>query len=90
MSQNPFGDEKLEFPLDCHFKVIVSTEALDIRARLEIALAELGINAPLEPGTHSSGGKYQTFNLTVNVQSEIEMRKIDNTLRGIDGVKMVL
>ena len=80
---------ELEFPVDCHFKVIA--EKLDgIAFVIETVLMELGITSPLTAGNESKGGKYITFNVAVRVDSREQMNRIDAELRNIQGVKMVL
>ena len=80
---------ELEFPVDCHFKVI--TEQIDGMAFvIETVLAGLGIESPVTPGNRSAAGRYITYNLTVRVESREQMNRIDAELRNIAGVKMVL
>lgn len=89
MSKEPFGDEKLQFPLDCQFRVIA--EKLDnMHFVIETVLMELGVTAPLTPQNESQGGKYQSYLVIVRVESLEQMNKIDAALRNIAGVKMVL
>ncbi len=80
---------ELEFPVDCHFKVIA--EKLDgIAFVIETVLLGLGVTSPLTAGNESKGGKYVTFNVTVRVDSREQMNRIDAELRNVQGVKMVL
>ncbi len=80
---------EIEFPVDCHFKVIAE-ELNGIQSAIETALMNLGVSSPLPTGNRSAGGKYVTFNVTVRVGSREQMNQIDAELRKIPGVKMVL
>lgn len=89
MTQEPFGDEKLQFPLDCQFRVIAENRQ-GMHFVIETVLMELGITSPLQAQNLSDGGKYQSFRVDVRVESIEQMNKIDAALRNIVGVKMVL
>ncbi len=82
-------EPELEFPLDCHFKVIAE-DLEKMHFVIETVLMGLGVSAPLTEGNKSKGGKYATFNITVRVDSREQMNQIDTELRNIQGVKMVL
>lgn len=82
-------EPELEFPVDCHFKVIAEDRE-NMHFVIETVLMGLGVSAPLTEGNKSKGGKYLTFNLTVRVDSCEQMSQIDSELRNIQGVKMVL
>lgn len=89
MTHEPFGDEKLQFPLDCQYRVIAENIP-NIHFVIETVLMEHGVTAPLTPQNQSHGGKYQSFLVIVRVESQEEMNRIDSALRNIVGVKMVL
>ena len=82
-------EPKLEFPLDCHFKVIAE-DLENMHFVIETVLMGLGVNSPLTAGNKSEGRKYITFNVSVRVNSREQMNQIDAELRNIQGVKMVL
>jgi putative lipoic acid-binding regulatory protein len=82
-------EPELEFPLDCHFKVIAE-DLENMHFVIETVLMGLGVSAPLTEGNKSGGGKYISFNITVRVKSREQMNQIDSELRNIQGVKMVL
>ena len=88
MNEDVFGGEKLQFPVECHYKIIAEGES--VRVLLEIVLEELGITAPLGAGNHSSHGKYVTFNFDWTVDSQEMMERIDARLRSVKGVRIVL
>ncbi len=89
MTQDPFGDEQLQFPLDCQFRIIAENRDA-MHFVIETVLIEQGVKAPLEPQNLSHGGKYQSFLVMVRVESVEHMNRIDAALRSIVGVKMVL
>lgn len=89
MTQDPFGDEKLQFPLECQFRIIAESHD-HMHFVIETVLMEIGVKAPLTRQNQSSGGKYQSFLVIVLVESAEHMNKIDSALRNIAGVKMVL
>ena len=81
--------DELEFPLTCHFRVITENLA-NMHFVIETVLMELGVTAPVENANTSKEGKYISFNISTVVESREEMEKIDQELRLIQGVKMVL
>jgi putative lipoic acid-binding regulatory protein len=89
MNDNEDDLDELQFPLTVHFKVIGEVSE-DLRTRLEIALCELNVHEPLHPGMVSTGGRYRTYNLSMQVPSREILRAIDARLRAVEGVKMVL
>lgn len=89
MSDPVFGDEKVEFPVLCHFKVITESSA-GTAAEIRSALNGLGVDAPVEEGGRSSAGRYATYNVSIMVESSEQMHSIDSALRSIKGVRMVL
>ncbi len=80
---------ELQFPVVCHFKVI-GEQGRNLQAKLEHALCSIGIEESMEQGRSSKGGRYVTYNLSVMVRDRDSMIHIDRTLRGVEGVKMVL
>ena len=89
MSENDDDLDELQFPLTVHFKVIGEVSD-DLRTRLEIVLCELNVHEPLVPGMVSTGGRYRTYNLSMQVPNREILRTIDARLRSVEGVKMVL
>lgn len=85
----PFGDKQIEYPVEVHFRIIA--EALEeVSAAVRSAAALRGLESRLRPGNQSAGGRYQTWNLSVRVNSGEELREIDAGFRSVPGVKMVL
>lgn len=83
-----FENEKINFPVDCHFKVIAE-DIPNLAFVIETVLMELKVDAPVVEGNKSAKGKYVTYNVTVRVNFQEEMNAIDAALRNIQGVKMV-
>ncbi len=81
--------EKLEFPLDCHYRII-ARNIPHIEFVIETVLAGLGVPGGLKKEKESGGGKYVSFSIDVRVESKERMNRIDAELRAIEGVKMVL
>lgn len=81
--------EKLEFPLNCQFRVIAERNP-NMFFVIETVLMENGVKSPLKAENLSDGGKYQSFSVDVRVESLEQMNRIDQALRNIVGVKMVL
>ncbi len=84
-----FEGEKLEFPLDCQFRVIAVNQP-NMAFVIETVLMELGVSAPLSKQNQSEGGRYQSYSVDVRIESLDQMTVIDKALRNIAGVKMVL
>lgn len=86
---DPFNGEELEFPLRCHYRII--TENIEgIELRLLDALVVLGIQEKPQAGNRSKGGKYLTFFVDLFIESREVMDEVDQALRSVQGVRMVL
>ncbi len=89
MNTTQQDETPLEFPLECHFRVIA--EDIDnMHFVIETVLMELGIHDKLESANTSRGGKYVSFSVSTTVESLEKLNKIDSELRNIHGVRMVL
>ncbi|OVE75154.1 hypothetical protein BVX97_05565 [bacterium E08(2017)] len=88
---SPSGKEEtpLEFPLECHFRIIAE-DLQNMHFVIETVLMELGVHDPLEQSNTSAKGKYISFSVSTSVESLDKLNKIDKELRLIQGVKMVL
>ncbi len=89
MSDPVFGDEKVQYPVDVHFR-IVSQATPEVDQRVREAAASLGVAESLKAGNTSSSGTYLSYQLSVSVESEERMKSIDRTFRNVEGVRMVL
>ena len=79
----------LEFPLVCHVKVVTEKRD-DMQSVIEDILGELKVVAEVSLGNSSAKGKYTTYNFSFTADSKVKMEKVDQAIRAIDGVKMVL
>ena len=78
------------FPAECHFKVICR-DLSDVHKNLNKALAKVGLtDIAFQPGTRSSKGKYISFEVSIQVETHDQMLQIDQSIRSVDGVKMLL
>jgi len=89
MTDPVFGNEEIKFPVQCYFKVIAESSAAGMKKSISEALAALDIAVPIEGGNQSSGAHYDTYNMSILVQTKQEMSDIDAALRKISGVRMV-
>ena len=78
------------FPTTCHFKVItVSLEGIHLQ--LNRTLEANGISEhKFQPSAQSKGGKYISYEIALELETHELMMRLDQDLRAIDGVKMVL
>ena len=76
----------LQFPLECHFRVIAHDQE-GIAFVIETVLMELGITSPVEPANTSSGGKYVSFNITVLVESLEQMNLIERSFASAESLR---
>lgn len=79
----------LEFPVTCHFRVIAEDRE-HMHFVIETVLLELGITDPLERSRRSGSGRYASYAFTTIVADREAMQRIDDELRRIEGVRMVL
>ncbi len=78
------------FPTTCHFKVItISLEGIHLQ--LNRTLEANGISDQrFQPSAQSKGGKYMSYEIALELETHELMMRLDQDLRAIDGVKMVL
>lgn len=81
--------DQLKFPLECHFRIIAESRH-GMHFVIETVLIENGVKSPLNTENTSSGGRYLSYSVNIQVESLEHMKKIDAALRSIAGVKMVL
>jgi len=89
MSDNHFGEEEIEFPVDVHYHIVCDS-SLKVSTHVRIAAEELGLGEKLKTGNQSRSGKYLSYHLSTGVDSKEEMNRIDQAFRAVEGVKMVL
>lgn len=85
----PLDPSDLEFPLECHYRVIAEDHE-KMAFVIETVLMQLGVEVPVVRGNASKSGTYVSYSITTVVNSREEMNRIDAELRLIVGVKMVL
>lgn len=89
MNQASRNESELEFPVECHFRIIAE-DLENMHFVIETVLMELGVHSQLTQRNTSTKGKYVSFSVSTPVDSLAKMNKIDYELRNIQGVKMVL
>jgi len=89
MSDPVFGDARLEFPLQVHYRILCEATD-DVAAAVTQCARGLGVSEGFAAGNASQGGKYRSFQLSVVVDSAERMHAIDDAFRAVPGVKMVL
>jgi len=84
-----FGGEEIQFPVLCHYKIIA--DRMDgVKPMIEKKLQDMGVVNPLNDGTVSANGKYISYDIDIKVASKDFMKKIDDGLRSIPHVRMVM
>jgi putative lipoic acid-binding regulatory protein len=78
------------FPAECHFKVICM-DLMGIHKNLNLALVEIGLeDIAFQPANRSKKGKYISFEVSLMVETHDRMLEIDQAIRSVEGVKMLL
>ncbi len=83
-------EEKIEFPVNWSYRIIVDQANKNFCAAIRDLLKEYGIKAKLEKKDKSSGGKYQAYRLPVVFESQEIMDDLSKRISAIDGVKFML
>ena len=81
--------EELKFPLVAHRRIIVNAAARDVVKTVEL-FKEFELIEPVAVGNTSSGGKYVSFGLSVRLKDREEMARLDEKIKLVPGLKMVL
>ena len=82
-------DPSTIYPAECHFRIIVKGD-FSADAQLRQVLAASEITSALAPGNASAGGKFRSLQVTVRVKDRAELVRLDQELRAVDGVRMVV
>lgn len=78
------------FPTECHFKVIC-LDLIGIHKNLNNVLESIGLDGvAFQPGLKSKGGKYISFEVSLEIETHDKMLEIDQAIRSVEGVKMLL
>jgi len=80
-------EANVEYPAECHLSVITDGRE-GMEAALGAALSPYMVTAGLTAGKAS--GKYVAWRVSVTVGSRDELHAVDNAVRCIAGVRMVL
>ncbi len=81
--------EERVYPSEHHFRIIVNAEAVPWEALASI-LAGYAVSAPLSAAGCSRGGRYQSLQVSVHVQTRAELVRLHADLRAVDGVRMLI
>ena len=81
--------EELKFPVIAHHRIIVNASACDDGKTVEL-FKEFELIEPVAVGNTSSGGKYVSFGLSVRLKDCEEMARLDEKIKLVQGLKMVL
>ena len=82
-------DQATLYPAECHFRIIVEKDFAN-EARLREILSASEVTAPLAPGSTSSGGRFRSLQVAVRLKDRAEGVRLDEALRGVAGVRLVL
>jgi putative lipoic acid-binding regulatory protein len=86
----PGENIELEFPTECHFKVI-AVDLEGVHKSLNNCLIRLDLSDhAFQPSNKSRNGKYISYETSIIVESHAQMNAIDAALKAVEGVKMVL
>ena len=78
------------FPTECHFKVIC-LDLIGIHKNLNQVLVDTGLQGDaFQPGLKSKAGKYISFEISLQIETHDEMLQLDQAIRSVEGVKMLL
>ncbi len=78
---------EIEYPCDWTFKIIGQDEGL--LRKVVAALLQSRMHT-INSSNASSGGKYISLNLTVNVKNETDRNEIFNSLQNDSSIKLIL
>jgi len=81
--------EELKFPVVAHHRIIVNTAEKDLAA-MQTLFAVFDLVEPVAEARASSGGKYVSFGLSVRLNDRDEMARLDEQIKLVPGLRMVL
>ena len=82
-------DPALIYPAECHFRIIVAGDG-STEEQLQQVLRACEVTAALAPGNSSTGGRFRSLQVSVRVKDRAELVRLDNEMRAVPGVRMVL
>lgn len=77
------------YPAEHHFRIVVAEPFAGDDALRQV-LAGYAVSAPLAAGGISRQGRYRTLAVSVRVASREELVQLDQALRAVPGVRMLL
>ena len=80
---------ELKFPIVGHHRLIIRAEALDLESTRAL-FENFDLVEPLQQAHVSAGGKYVSLALSVRLQDRAEMNRLDEQIKLVPGLKMVL
>ena len=84
-------NRKLVFPLAWQYRIVAEAGIPGLEDALKAVFAAAGIpNAEVMPSQSSSSGKYRSYTIRTEFQSEAQMNALDTALGRVPGVKFVL
>ena len=82
-------DEAEVYPATHHFRIIIAAGSA-ARGAIEALLADFTVASPLEEGRASAGGRYQSLQVAVHLPCRADHLRLDQALRMIEGVRILL
>ena len=82
--------EKIEFPADWSYRVIIEVAKEDCYENILAVLKEHGVEVVPEKKSKSSCGRFQSYRIPVIFHSQEMMEKMSSQLSAVDGVKFLL
>ncbi len=82
-------DEAAVYPATHHFRIIVAADSQAPQA-IAALLADFTVVSPLQAGRASAGGRYQSLQVAVHLDSRVDHLRLDQSLRAIEGVRILL
>ena len=82
-------NSQLKFPVIAHHRIIVNAAARDDAKTVEL-FNGFELIEPVAVGNTSSSGKYVSFGLSVRLKDREDMARLDEKIKLVPGLKMVL
>ena len=82
-------NEELKYPVVAHHRIIVDASMRD-DAQTAGLFRDFELTEPVTVGRMSSGGKYVSFGLSVRLADREETARLDERIKLVPGLKMVL
>lgn len=87
---NSFPIEETQvYPAEHHFRIIVHAGST-AQAGLERVLRDFDVVAPLAPGQASQQGRYHSLCVSVRLLNRADHLRLDQALRAVEGVRILI